>query len=84
MDILNKKKGPNLFWAICVVCVLINLVLFARSGMIDVDYWIKKELRTHPDDEAFESSVSKLKQNLGNRETLRSTLSPTAANFSYR
>lgn len=63
MDILNKEKGPNLFWAICIVCVAINIVLFARSGMIDFECLTKKELRTHGDDEAFESSVVRLKKN---------------------
>jgi len=76
MDILNKEEGPNIFWAICVACVVINLVLFARSGMIDFDYFFKRELRSSPDDEAFESSVSKLKKNMEKRETFRTTLSP--------
>jgi hypothetical protein len=84
MDILNKKEGPNVFWALCVFCVLINVVLFARSGMIDLDYLMKKELRSHPDDEAFETSVAKLKQNLVKRDTLRSTLSPVSEQTSNR
>lgn len=74
MDILNKKEGPNIFWAICVACVVINLILFARSGMIDFDYFFRRELRSSPDEEAFENSVTKLKKNLEKRETFRNTL----------
>lgn len=70
MDILNKEEGPNIFWGICVFCVIVNIILFAQSGMIDLDYLINRELRSHPDDEAFESSVAKMKQTLDKRDTL--------------
>jgi hypothetical protein len=62
MQILNKKKGPNLFWAICVGCVLINLIIFARSGLLDFEYFKKKELTSNPDEKEFDRSIKQLRR----------------------
>jgi hypothetical protein len=37
MEILNSPKGPLVFYALCIVVVLLNVLIFFYSGYISID-----------------------------------------------
>eukprot|EP00604_Paraphysomonas_vestita_P000050 CAMPEP_0174825936 /NCGR_PEP_ID=MMETSP1107-20130205/43299_1 /TAXON_ID=36770 /ORGANISM="Paraphysomonas vestita, Strain GFlagA" /LENGTH=124 /DNA_ID=CAMNT_0016058131 /DNA_START=1843 /DNA_END=2217 /DNA_ORIENTATION=+ len=34
MEVLNRKYGPEFFWALCVVVILLNIYFFLSTGLI--------------------------------------------------